>query len=262
MYFNLLGINESYKLNTDLYIAREYFNFSLKDVIKTLNFSDVRLVKVNGPLWSLIYEWWLYFFGLFFVSIFFAKSKISQIISLILLIVVYYKIEQLQGLVYIVIWMMGFIFFIIGKTRSKWNNLLVFIAVVGLIACNYFLNFFQNKINIATLPIVQILFSILFLGIIFIFPKSSLFNKVSKFSYTLYIIHFPIFLFFLSLFHKSTYNSIFLSIILSFFSIAIVLFLSYKVHIYIENKKYFTGLINNLLLRVSSLFSSLSKNIK
>lgn len=260
--FNLLGIDKSYKLSSDLYIAREYFNFTVKDVYRTLIFDNLGLVKVNGPLWSLIYEWWLYFFGLLLVNIFFVKKNILKLMSLILLVVVYNKIKHAQGLVYIVIWMLGFVFYLFGRRRNKVNKIFVLVAIGCLFGCNYLYNFTQNKLDVSTLPAVQILFSILFLGLIFKFPKNSFFNAISKFSYSLYIIHFPVFLFLLSIFHRSTHDSLLLCLILCLFSISLVMFVSYKTYIYFENKKYFIVLIDSYLTRLSNLFSSLSKSIK
>ncbi len=73
--FNLLGIYQSFKLDGDLYVVREWFHFSIKDILTTIIFESSSLVKINGPLWSLIIEWWIYFLALVFVGVFYVKPE-------------------------------------------------------------------------------------------------------------------------------------------------------------------------------------------
>ncbi|EKT3956844.1 acyltransferase family protein [Flavobacterium psychrophilum] len=247
IYYDLLGINESYRLKSDLDIVRDFFEFSINDVIQTLKFNNVGLVKVNGPLWSLIYEWWLYFFGVLLVNVFITKKIFYRLVSVILLIAVYNKIKHTGGSVYILIWILGFIFYIIGEIRYKLNNFILVLSIFGLLISNYYLDFFGNKTDLSTIPIVQVLFSILFLMIIFKFRINRIFNRISKFSYTLYIIHFPVFLFLLSIFHKCTNQSISLSLILGVFGISSVMLISYFLFGILENKKYYFNLLNSII---------------
>ena len=73
-HFDLLGGKRSYELPSDLAIARTHFDFSLEQVWLSIQMSGAYLANVNGPIWSLIIEWWLYFVGLL-VFLLFSKHK-------------------------------------------------------------------------------------------------------------------------------------------------------------------------------------------
>ena len=99
--------------------------------------------------------------------------------------------------------------------------------------------------DVSTLPSIQVLFGIFFISILLKFPKKSVFNTISKFSYSIYIIHFPLFLFVFSVFHRKTYDSLYLNIILAIISIFIVLFVTSKTYLVIEDKKRYYTILNN-----------------
>lgn len=245
--FDLLGGVDSYRLPGDLFVARDFFAFEFKDVLKTLGFERGGMVKVNGPLWSLIIEWWIYFLALFFTGMFFSKNKYVKIVSLFLFLLILNKIVRINGLVYLAIWLLGSIFFLV-KNHKKWMVNLLFIgSLTGLVVSNFFLKFYEDRTDITLLPMVQLLIGLLFFSIVLLFPVKSIFNKISNYSYSIYIMHYPIFLFIFSLFHKVTNGLLVINIVLALVAVVVVFVVAANSWSIIENKKYFAQKFNNAL---------------
>ncbi|MFO1490414.1 MAG: acyltransferase [Kiritimatiellia bacterium] len=66
--FNMHG-RSTFRTGTELYVARESLNFSLKDLLSCAIFSNGIIpgtgpISTNGPLWSLSIEFWIYFIAL------------------------------------------------------------------------------------------------------------------------------------------------------------------------------------------------------
>jgi peptidoglycan/LPS O-acetylase OafA/YrhL len=242
--FNLLGVEESFKLASDKYVAREFYIFNFKDAVTTFFFIDSGLVKINGPLWSLIIEWWIYFLVIVFLGIFFVRSYLKKVLLILLFFVIFNKVKH-SGLVYLILWLIGSMYYLIGNRFSFPKNLLFLISLLILFISDYNIKFVENMKDVSTLPSIQVLFGIFFISILLKFPKKSVFNTISKFSYSIYIIHFPLFLFVFSVFHRKTYDSLYLNIILAIISIFIVLFVTSKTYLVIEDKKRYYTILNN-----------------
>lgn len=255
--FNLLGGHKSYKLITDKYVARDFFQFDFKDVFNTLIFKDVGLVKVNGPLWSLIIEWWLYFLALFFVGCFFLKNKLFRIISLVLFCFTLNKIIHLDAIIYLFIWLIGSFYFLTIKINKLVLNIILICSFLGLLLVGYNIHFIKELLDISKIPLLQLLFSMLFLGFILWFPTKSIFNSISKYSYSLYIIHFPIFLFIFSVFHKNIKNSMILNVLVALLSIAIVMGIASKSYLIFEDKKKYSNYFYRILELIENKFDFL-----
>ena len=190
--------------------AFEEFNFSKIDVIQYLAMYKVSLGKINAPLWSLIIEWWFYFIGLL---IFKFSLQNNYFIKLIMLIICYFIIQDIlislnsDVFIYFLIWSIGAIvkkyeLFEFKKTTKIISFLLI-----------YYLFFHQNILlsgeDLSKNPMLQLFITIAFIGIIGIEFNVSILKFISKFSYTLYIIHYPIFIFTYYYFDLEHKNSIF-----------------------------------------------------
>ena len=242
--FNFLGASQSCKLIEDKYVAREFFTFTFGDIKDNLLFKNDALTKVNGPLWSLVIEWWIYFLIVFLVGTYFLKNKFLKFLSFIIFLLILKKLVNINGLVYLLIWIMGSFFYIF---KIKYNFISYVFGLLGIIICNFYFNFYNKMTDISTLPFVQISISLMFFGLIYRFPAKSIFNKLANFSYTLYVIHFPFFLFIFFIFHDKTYNSIYLSFLEAIVSIIFILYTSYKFSLFFENKKYFSLHLNKII---------------
>lgn len=74
--FNMLGGDQSFLLPQEEFgIGRDHFIFSRYDTIEYLKMNKLGFEKVNPSLWTLIVEWWMYFFGLFVFLFFVAKKR-------------------------------------------------------------------------------------------------------------------------------------------------------------------------------------------
>ena len=151
---------------------------------------------------------------------------------------------KLDGIIYLILWFMGAVYYLFGKKYNTLFNVLLVLSLISLFFVNYYMHFFEKMTDLSTLPIVQILFGLCFLGLILKLPAKTFFNSMAKYSYTIYIIHFPFFIFIFSIFHKSTQGLLGINILLSFLSIIIILFLAAKSAVVFENKKYYAGLLN------------------
>jgi peptidoglycan/LPS O-acetylase OafA/YrhL len=256
--FNLLGINNSFLLEGDQYAAREFFYFGLKDIFATIIFENASLVKINGPLWSLIIEWWIYFLVLVLAGIFYAKNSLTKLLLIILFLVIFNKVKHL-GIVYLAIWLIGSIYYLIGRKPNYIFNYLFLSSIVGLTIINYYLGYISKMIDVSKLPIVQIFFGICFLGILMRLPVETVFNKISKYSYSVYIIHFPFFLFIYSVFHKSTQGSLKFNVLIASFSVIAILFIASKTYKVFENKKKYSIVINRFLTKINQKYRLRSK---
>ena len=97
-------------LTNDLNVVRKHFDFTLDQVWLTLKMSGAYLGNVNGSIWTLIVEWWLYFIGLF-GFILFSKFRIG--IKLIALILLYKCVEHIMlfdSIFYLLVWVISGIF--------------------------------------------------------------------------------------------------------------------------------------------------------
>jgi len=171
------------------------FTFSLSDIIKYLLMIKVSLGNINAPLWSLIIEWWFYFLG-FFIYHMFQKSLVYKIVSIatVLIILKLFLIKLNSEItIYFVIWLLGGLF----QRYSLFSHKKV-LLILSLSFCIYIV--FIRKIYFLNIPIHknpldQLSIVISFIGFLFIFKKNRFLTQLSNFSYSIYIIHYPIIIF-------------------------------------------------------------------
>jgi len=162
-------------------------------------------ILTNGPLWSLSYEVWLYFIFFFFLigqkSRFRWLSIFSMFIYLILA-----TLDLSRGSMifarYSLVWGAGVIvFFVLQSERKSQRCEILFFpaALTGLFALHLARLFILRDMNDDIWPF-NVQFGLFFA--IYLSMRMKLMKRiqqwgiyVSKFGYTLYLIHFPIFLF-------------------------------------------------------------------
>jgi len=197
-------------LITEGKLARIEYTFDIFSLVGSslfLNGFYTNTFNLNGPLWSLSYEFWYYVIAaLLCVSKF---KHVSTVIAFLLFAVLSYKnkVFMLYGL----IWFCSFYYvelyrlhkFIVERKLIRFS-ILLFSALYFAVYISYF-SFFQMNEYLNPTKFVEriIILSNMFFGLFFLYklmdlklsindmPKSDYF----KYSYTLYIIHFPILLF-------------------------------------------------------------------
>jgi peptidoglycan/LPS O-acetylase OafA/YrhL len=191
----------------------------------------------NGPLWSLKYEWW---FFMFYPIILFFRTKnilfalIMLLLFFILSLLQLFPIKLLNDIFYyMILWWLGSLLadVYIGniKIKIKYLTILSMFIIVPL----FFNKFYDYIVSLGLTGILAL----------FLYLKqnnSSILNYLDKisflgsFSYTLYIIHFPILVFLAGLILKYNDNQFSKSFHFIFIGIILSYILSYILSIFIE----------------------------
>ena len=247
-----------------MYLVRESINYSYSELLNCLFFIQgfkTIPMNMNGPLWTLGDEFFLYILASFFALFFLNKKKYSLLIIFSLLFVVF-KTEHIYDAIYFYkIWFLGAFFawyerqntFNVNRkvVKTIWLFSLVSLIVVmikkfhSIPAVNYHL--------VNAFIIIQLL-SIIFTISTFYILNLDIRNKIIKifefitpkkdFTYTLYVIHLPILLFVFSLTHKwLAEKSLLTSILFVIILIPLIIFIAKKLAFYLENTHYFKKLV-------------------
>ena len=208
------------------------FTFSIKDVASYLLMFKVSLGKINAPLWSLIIEWWFYYL-VFFLYFMFRKSIVYKTISILsILIILNFLLNKLNSeiSIYFLIWLLGGVF----QRYNLFSRKLLFIILssCSIIYIIFYKNFYLSNFPIHKSPVDQLLILSSLIGFLFIFKKNQLLSFTSTFSYSIYIIHYPILIFLKLLILKNGIDN-WLNIFLLFFLIILISYLFSKTF---ENK--------------------------
>lgn len=248
-----------YGVAGDLYIARSVFTINVMDLVGLLRMKD-GFLQTNGPLWSLYIEWRIYIAAGCIVMLFSSKKLIWKAGYGGLFIYVLFQIKNVDAnaVFYTAIWLLG------GGLALLKNHFNVLIPSKVLIktsllilgVCFYVSPDLMVDSRLLTTPgqkFVQFTFGALWAGLIF--PSfdvcatriNVILMRVGGFSYTLYIIHFPVMLFLLSLAQGVMADSLVISIGVSVIAIVFALIVSYFSAKYFENKNRFFTIIRTSL---------------
>lgn len=165
----------------------------------------VETFTINGPLWSLSYEFWYYILFpvlLFNLEIF--KNNISKtkvLYFFIILVLIPFKI-----LLYFIIWLLDSLVYLLRKVQIKYLkiNVILSLVIFFLSLINYKLKIFEMK-NFYQDFVIAIGFSyflLVTLNLNIRIFKIRIFHQLSKISYSLYLFHFPMVLILFALIQK------------------------------------------------------------
>jgi len=258
-YFNLHG-KQTYRLPTDLYLIREKFEIRYREIFYSLLMQG-GMLNANGPLWSLYVETKTYLLAMFIAI--FMMGKIGKTWKLVSIMSVFYLLVDLyQFISYVAIWMLGAAAALVlhgHLLKRTYLNLVYGGAITVSIFC-FIANpdlFMQQFIITGAGFAASLSFSIILAGFMFDWQLGaqtmSLFSKTAKYSYTLYIVHFPLLLLAFSLTHQFIsanfhYAYLTFNCLLTF---VIILFIAKIIAKYFENKRYFESLIWKHMFRHS-----------
>ncbi|HHS2758385.1 TPA: acyltransferase family protein [Providencia alcalifaciens] len=188
----------------------------------------------NAPLWSLPFEFWFYV-----IAGLLTTRKILLVFISLLLIATLSEI-RIDFLYYIIVWASGFFACMYRNKIMKIKCVSFVISLLLSIPLYYSVVMFLDKkvdISIYNLSFGVFFVFLSFWMIIVNDIKISILNNSSKYSYTLYLIHFPIIIFTYGMLsdyiQKGISWSIFASVVSVFFSISI----SYYSSKVFENKE-------------------------
>ncbi len=264
--FDLPG-KYSYRLVTDLYVARERFFISFVDIVRALGMNN-GLLDADGPLWSLYIEFHIYILALLATVAITTKELTLRILFIIMLILFFisWLYADHAFAFFFIVWFIGCFAAIIINTGVSNNFIkaykffctLLFVIAFSLLFYSPYSLSISNPDTILNYG-VQIGISFCYTYLIF-FSKlldknsSGFLSKTGSFSYSLYIVHFPLLLLTLSLFQNWIGVSLLKTAIISCLMILVVLYFSYMFSKVFEQQAVFKPIIQNFLLKVSVLF--------
>lgn len=219
--FNLHG-KVSFILPGDLSVIRDSASFDWRSIFGNLLFlqnivPNVTAPVLNGALWSLSYEFWFYVLAMFFANWVVNKRIVLGGFVMMAIIVCLIYFRSFLFLTFFLTWCGGAVWAVLyhyHKENIKKIKLLALPLILGVAAImmeqsgigifamnipyrNLYFAFIQTLICLSLVLIVMEATENLrtrqvnYLGL----------NKTAKFSYTLYVIHFPLLMLGFSLFH-------------------------------------------------------------
>ena len=204
-YFNVTGIYTNHLSFSSLNYSIEN-RLSYEVFIGNLFMLQETFFKTfgsNSPLWSLAYEVWYYIYFFAILSFFLIKNNLVKMILLSFISILSILLNS-NILLYGTIWLLGVIPWYI-KTKISYLYILTIIIL-------FFTTLIVSRLHIIhTEFYIDFLFAISIMGLILVVKNNFIkpyifFHKVNKilanFSYTLYLIHFPIIIFLISLLNK------------------------------------------------------------
>ena len=272
--FDLPG-KHSYRLATDLYVAREKFFISFTDIVRALSMKN-GLLDVDGPLWSLYIEFHIYILALLATIAITTKGfalRIFCIILSVLFFIDWFSADHSFAF-FSIVWFIG-CFAAIAIHTGVCNSFikvykhfctLLFVVVISLLLFSPYSLSISNPNTILNYG-VQIGISFCYTYLIF-FSKlldqnsSGFLSKTGSFSYSLYIVHFPLLLLTLSVFQNWIGVSLLNTAIISCLIILVVLFFSYMFSRVFEQQVIFKPIIQKFLLKVSMLLHKMILEFK
>lgn len=219
------------------------FNFQPIQILSILTFTNGILtpaIPFNQPLWSLPLEVWYYALA----GLLFTKKPLSIISALVIFSCI--SSFKFGFLMYSIVWFSGLGASYAPPVKGRLKSLVISI-VVGLALLTIYCGFlFADKM--ITLEYYNASFGLFFTSFMYVYlvvfnNRVSYLNKTSKYSYTLYITHYPIFYFIFGAFESLVINNLLISAIAGVVSLSIaLLFACYASRIF-ENKKHIDRLM-------------------
>ncbi len=219
--FQLHGTS-SFRLGDELFVIREKVQFSIQNLGATIFLSygvvptSPPPLNMNGPLWTLSYEFWIYFLVMFFVNSLSGKFVVGHI-PLIILVAFIFIGKNWLFFAFFAVWMSGFALAWLYDTKKLFAKNAAFFFAAAMLLCfmvALFLSGPELVSNIlepyrsTTSQMVLALVGMVFVVILAIAIISRLSDKKdflarsAKFSYTLYVVHFPLLILGFSLSHN------------------------------------------------------------
>ncbi len=176
-----------------------------------LNLQTIAVPRLgsNQPLWSLANEWWYYMlFGLFANAYFFrGQGKSVAFFSAgVGLVLFYFLPSNIQ--LWFAIWMLGALTSLVNITKFRLPVIVSFLILIVGMAVSRLSHSDDGSGNVWVDLLRDSLLAICFCFVLiqlkareFVLPAMALHPKLASFSYTVYLIHFPILIFLTALHH-------------------------------------------------------------
>lgn len=143
----------------------------------------------NGPLWSLSPEFWYYMIFPALIGVFYKGYQYQQYLLPILLVLIFLWIAPFSMFIYFLIWLCGLIAYFFQINGLYFRVLFMILFFASIIYSRIYTSNFQIEIIIA----IALALLLSTLDNLKIDAKNGWLNrKMASFSYSLYLIHFPL----------------------------------------------------------------------
>lgn len=254
--FNINGA-ESFRLGGELYLAREKVSFEWGSFISTLLLiyniipNAPPALLINGPLWTLSYEWWFYLLTMFIVNAI-SNKKIVCWLPVIIIAIFFFLAGSLLWKL-LLIWCSGYFLGYLYKSKKLYRKTfdrIIYLSIVLCIICIFLIGKSNTFLCLAE-PLqrygkdgatIMMFVGLILTAIIGLVISQQInlnfLRKTARYSYTLYLIHFPIFLIMFGLLHEYLIHySWKLSLLVGIFSTLIAIAVAYKFSLLVENRQ-------------------------
>lgn len=226
-----------------------FFNHDLKTFIGNLFFLQGTFIPIfgsNGPLWSLMYEWWFYMLYPFLYLL--TKKNISIVYTMIVGVSLIFFLGGTTNIIlidkifsYLFIWCLGVLVADIYVGRIIINKKFFFPLIILLILIPLYPRFdipqlFKDAITSVSLFGLFMLFFHLLERKSFVIILLERFSFLGSFSYTLYVIHFPLLVFYNGLILQNNNNIFFFTQLHILYSSIVIIVISFFLSKIIEHK--------------------------
>lgn len=211
---------------------------------------------MNGPLWSLSHEFWFYVLAACIASSFYLKGKIKIIPAAVFITFTAFMLYAGNTVMFFMgfgVWLLGALTALIRQNIKIKHSLVFKITSLVFLLVYFFCETSQNKL---LLYYAKYIFSVsLFFYVISYFASKKPENdglicnylvKSSQFSYTLYVIHWPILMLIYGVFGKFMYGNALITFTICTLSFSFVIFISWLISIFAENKQCLTKTLSAL----------------
>lgn len=248
--FHFFELNSAVFFTTgkELYLARNEFNFHLVDYVGSFFFlnnivSGVSSPIINGPLWSVAQEFWFYIIAGLLVASFYRRR---MLIALVLVSSFVFSQADVFFLYGFGVWLLGAAAAVLHMNRLHESNATL-ISVLALVALIVWVVLLYLNENLFVRARHQFVFGIAFSFFLLLLLGNKIFlrgvvcswfvKKVAGqacFSYTLYLIHFPLLLLIWAVTNKYVQGDFLLVSMVSLGSIAALMWISARVSLLTE----------------------------
>ncbi len=215
--------SKTFRLGGELFVSRERVEFEWDRLPATLLLvynvfpGATQPLSIDGPLWTLSFEWWFYMFVMFAAGVSSRRPVLFGYLPLACLLLVFHK--QPSGVLFwalFFVWMSGFLLGHLYRKdalSSRWffpvAALTVFFCIAGIVLAggtrtiDYIVEPLQRLGNRAHVVMMFMAF-LLTLALATVIRRGARVRflvDTADFSYTLYLIHYPLLLFAFGLLH-------------------------------------------------------------
>lgn len=241
-YFFDANSSAFYATGKELYLARSEFDFNLIDYLGSFFFlntivNDINSPIVNGPLWSVAQEFWFYVVAGLLVLSFYERKMLAALAVVLVFLVSQGDVFVLYGFG---VWLFGCLVAVLHMNKSHEHKTVVVIAIALIVLFIWGVLVYFNESSFIR-GRHQFVFGIAFSFILLLLlnnkylmrgvTHSWLVKKIAEqavFSYTLYLIHFPLLLLIWVATNRYVQGNFLLVFVLSSVSIVLVMWVSAK----------------------------------